>query len=227
MGGIEADQDGRVLKTDGSLIPGLYAAGEVMGGVHGKNRLGGNSLLDCVVFGRVTGAHAARYQLANLSAGIGGGASSDAMTVTVEVNGVKTTVSVPITGEGITVSADAPPAAPQEPDVVMQVFTLDEIAKHNTEDDCWCILNGTVYDITDFLPDHPGGKRAPVLLAGGDATKEFNMLHTPDLLAKYACSVLVLVSAVALCAGLKSTLFCRYGPPYIIGTVQVDEVAKL
>merc|ERR1712113_796711 len=38
-------------------IPGLYAAGEVAGGVHGNNRLGGNSLLDCVVFGRVAGRH--------------------------------------------------------------------------------------------------------------------------------------------------------------------------
>ena len=38
---------------------GLYAAGEIAGGVHGNNRLGGNSLLDCVVFGRVAGKHCA------------------------------------------------------------------------------------------------------------------------------------------------------------------------
>ena len=44
-------------------IPGLYAAGEVAGGVHGNNRLGGNSLLDCVVFGRVAGKHCAKYML--------------------------------------------------------------------------------------------------------------------------------------------------------------------
>merc|ERR1712087_595166 len=42
---------------------GLYAAGEVAGGVHGNNRLGGNSLLDCVVFGRVAGKAAAKYIL--------------------------------------------------------------------------------------------------------------------------------------------------------------------
>merc|ERR1712187_403323 len=42
---------------------GLYAAGEVAGGVHGNNRLGGNSLLDCVVFGRVTAREAAKFML--------------------------------------------------------------------------------------------------------------------------------------------------------------------
>merc|ERR1712209_223998 len=61
MGGLEIDTDSRVIKEDGEVIPGLYAAGEVAGGVHGNNRLGGNSLLDCVVFGRVAGAHAVKY----------------------------------------------------------------------------------------------------------------------------------------------------------------------
>ena len=42
-------------------LPGLYAAGEVTGGVHGNNRLGGNSLLECVVFGRIAGQKAAHY----------------------------------------------------------------------------------------------------------------------------------------------------------------------
>merc|ERR1712040_19107 len=53
MGGLEIDCDSAVLGPSGKAIPGLYAAGEVAGGVHGNNRLGGNSLLDCVVFGRV------------------------------------------------------------------------------------------------------------------------------------------------------------------------------
>merc|ERR1712113_1194872 len=53
MGGLEIDCDSAVLDKNGKAIPGLYAAGEVAGGVHGNNRLGGNSLLDCVVFGRV------------------------------------------------------------------------------------------------------------------------------------------------------------------------------
>ena len=44
-------------------MPGLYAAGEVTGGVHGFNRLGGNAVADTVVFGRRAGEHAARYAL--------------------------------------------------------------------------------------------------------------------------------------------------------------------
>merc|ERR1712203_595232 len=63
MGGLEIDADGAVLRSSGQPIKGLYCAGEVAGGVHGNNRLGGNSLLDCVVFGRVTGAAATKYIL--------------------------------------------------------------------------------------------------------------------------------------------------------------------
>merc|ERR1719465_294999 len=62
MGGLEIDADGAVMGKSG-IIKGLYCAGEVAGGVHGNNRLGGNSLLDCVVFGRVTGKAATKYCL--------------------------------------------------------------------------------------------------------------------------------------------------------------------
>merc|ERR1712039_1062912 len=62
MGGLEIDVDSAVLDTkSGNAIPGLYAAGEVAGGIHGNNRLGGNSLLDCVVFGRVAGKAACKW----------------------------------------------------------------------------------------------------------------------------------------------------------------------
>jgi succinate dehydrogenase/fumarate reductase flavoprotein subunit len=63
MGGLEIDKDGAVLTKTGAPIKGLYCAGEVAGGVHGNNRLGGNSLLDCVVFGRVTGIAATKHYL--------------------------------------------------------------------------------------------------------------------------------------------------------------------
>merc|ERR1711988_778842 len=62
MGGLEIDVDSAVISnTTNKPIPGLYAAGEVAGGVHGNNRLGGNSLLDCVVFGRVAAKDACKY----------------------------------------------------------------------------------------------------------------------------------------------------------------------
>ena len=61
MGGLKIDTDTEVLKEDGSVIPGLFAAGEVTGGVHGANRLGGNAVADFVVFGRIAGQSAADY----------------------------------------------------------------------------------------------------------------------------------------------------------------------
>merc|ERR1719284_1579047 len=60
MGGIEINAKGECIGSAGP-IKGLYAAGEIAGGVHGNNRLGGNSLLDCVVFGRVAGKAASKY----------------------------------------------------------------------------------------------------------------------------------------------------------------------
>lgn len=61
MGGLKIDPATQVLKADGSAIPGLFAAGEVTGGVHGGNRLGGTAVSDFVVFGRIAGKSAAEY----------------------------------------------------------------------------------------------------------------------------------------------------------------------
>lgn len=59
MGGLEINLETQVLDVNGDVIQGLYAAGEVTGGIHGQNRLGGNALLDIHVFGRVAGVNAA------------------------------------------------------------------------------------------------------------------------------------------------------------------------
>jgi fumarate reductase flavoprotein subunit len=61
MGGLQINTSAEVLDTDGNAIPGLYAAGEVTGGVHGANRLGGNAVADIVVFGRIAGSSAQAY----------------------------------------------------------------------------------------------------------------------------------------------------------------------
>lgn len=61
MGGVRINQHAEAQHKKGHTIPGLYAAGETSGGVHRKNRLAGNSLVDCVVYGRVAGNSAAKY----------------------------------------------------------------------------------------------------------------------------------------------------------------------
>jgi len=52
MGGIKINKQAQVISTEGKVIPNLYAAGEVTGGIHGTNRLGGNAITDIVVMGR-------------------------------------------------------------------------------------------------------------------------------------------------------------------------------
>lgn len=60
MGGVEINEFAQVLKENGKPIEGLYAAGEVTGGIHGTNRLGGNALADILVFGRIAGESASK-----------------------------------------------------------------------------------------------------------------------------------------------------------------------
>jgi flavocytochrome c len=196
MGGLQINTESQVTNESGHPIKGLYAAGEVAGGIHGRNRLGGNSLLDCVVFGRVAGDTASRDLLqtaikalrtgqrpgqdvalgrvANLNAHINPGQS------------LEQHASVGVGGGGVS----APPpqsfnAGGGGGGVSAGALTEAEVAKHNTEGDCWVILSGKVYDVSKFLPDHPGGKKAIMLFAGKDATEEFDMLHPPNVLKKY------------------------------------------
>lgn len=61
MGGLKIDTKAEVLNTSGQTIPGLFAAGEVTGGVHGANRLGGNAVADITVFGKIAGDSACAY----------------------------------------------------------------------------------------------------------------------------------------------------------------------
>jgi flavocytochrome c len=59
MGGVEIDEETHALRADGSVVPGLYCAGEITGVIHGGNRLGGNAIVDFTVFGRIAGTNAA------------------------------------------------------------------------------------------------------------------------------------------------------------------------
>lgn len=143
MGGLEIDQESRVLDKLGKPIPGLFAAGEVAGGVHGANRLGGSSLLGCVVFGRVSGDSAAAYQLQTTSAAIqkaGGRLSALA-------GQLSSTPSPSSPSPSTTPAGPAAPAAPTGASASGQ-FTLAEVAKHNKKDDVWVVIDGQVLDVT-------------------------------------------------------------------------------
>merc|ERR1719199_776075 len=168
MGGLEIDANSLVLNQSGKPIKGLYAAGEIAGGVHGNNRLGGNSLVDCVVFGRVAGKHCAEYMLGE----------------TVPTSLAQLSGAMKAGGATAPVAAAAAPAAPAP--AAVAGYSLDEVAKHTTKEDCWVVVNGQVLDVTKFLPDHPGGELAILTFAGKDATAEFNMIHPGDVIEKYA-----------------------------------------
>jgi cytochrome b involved in lipid metabolism len=203
MGGLGVTHEARVFDTKGDVIPGLWAAGEVMGGVHGANRLGGNSLLDCVVFGRVSGAGASSYITNKLSSGAPSrGISGSGLTVTVSSGGVD--VNIKFDGHSASAPASAPasaaaapatsapaPASAPAPEPSKKVYTAADVAKHNKETDCWVIVNGEVLDVTNFLKDHPGGKKPIMIFAGRDASTEFNLLHKPDVIQKYAPEVVI------------------------------------
>jgi cytochrome b involved in lipid metabolism len=230
MGGLHCTTDGQVVGDNGPMA-GLYAAGEVVGGIHGEQRLGGSSLLDCVVFGRVAGRTVSSYLLSELiaapgvSSGGGGGSatvhfevapSSAPVRIQVDVGGSSSAPqrhdgavpksqlqsqsqsqpqpqlsdpneeSLPKAHPSAPLSAGSKPDVSAAPPPGKKEYTMEEVAKHNTEKDCWVVVNGEVLDVTKFLPDHPGGKKAILIYAGKDATEEFNMLHEKNVVVKYA-----------------------------------------
>jgi flavocytochrome c len=160
MGGIKISPEGEVLAGE-KPVPGLFAAGEVAGGIHGKNRLGGNSLLECVVFGRVSGATAARY-LFKLA------------LEEKKFNGLKRIELVR-----------------NQLKSVANEYTLDDVAQHNKEEDCWVVIKDKVYDVSKFLVDHPGGKDAIMLYAGQDCTEQFELMHQDSVLKRYGPGLVI------------------------------------
>ncbi|KAG0230860.1 hypothetical protein BGW41_002379 [Actinomortierella wolfii] len=73
-------------------------------------------------------------------------------------------------------------------------FTADMVSKHTTEDDCWIIYNGKVYDCTKFLQEHPGGADSITMNAGEDCTEDFDAIHSAkarEMLSKYYIGELV------------------------------------
>lgn len=71
-------------------------------------------------------------------------------------------------------------------EIPSKTFTRAEVAKHNTEDSVWFIVDAVVYDVSDFLDAHPGGEAVLRQVAGKDATVDFYNLHRHEVLVKYA-----------------------------------------
>jgi len=209
------------VHESGKILKGLYAAGEATGGVHGRNRLGGSALLECVAFGRVAGSSALEYASKPQAAGTAAGGSGSVVTINVPQPGGNS-ITITISGAGIVTggdeeeAAEIPAALPPARDEISTVppasaggkaaadaasssaggssdaeYTIEEVAKHKTEKDCWVVANNLVLDVTKFLPDHPGGKMAIMAFAGRDATEEFNMVHEEGVVEKYAKETII------------------------------------
>mmetsp|Transcript_8896 Transcript_8896/g.24955 ORF Transcript_8896/g.24955 Transcript_8896/m.24955 type:complete len:85 (+) Transcript_8896:86-340(+) len=58
-----------------------------------------------------------------------------------------------------------------------KTFTLAEVQQHNKPDDAWVIVDGVVYDVTNFADEHPGGKKILLAEAGKDASEKFELFH--------------------------------------------------
>ncbi|KAF8592453.1 hypothetical protein K439DRAFT_1400272 [Ramaria rubella] len=62
------------------------------------------------------------------------------------------------------------------------LYTLEQVAQHNSKESCWIIIENKVYDVTDFLPEHPGGSKIILKYGGKDATDAFNPVHPPGVI---------------------------------------------
>ena len=190
MGGIEINDQAQCLnKETGKPFEGLFVCGELAGGVHGANRLGGSSLLGCVVYGRVAGESASKYLFQEV---LNGGISTAAQRlgqislhidpnnpgkISVEwqnggENGERDPHDAPKRHQQQSVApvmsksdSDDPgkvtkPNDPKDFKVPDEEYTLEEVAKHNKKDDLWVAVKGVVMNITDWVFEHPGGPQA-------------------------------------------------------------------
>ncbi len=159
MGGLDIDDDGHVLSAASNgtrVLRGLYAAGEVVGGIHGNNRLAGNALTECVVFGRIAAA-----------------------TIQHELSAT----AAHDTATAATATPTPQAAAPAGLRQITRGQLASNDGKSGRP--LWTALYGKVYDMTDFAPDHPGGVESIHGVAGVDGTASFSTVHTEAMLQDF------------------------------------------
>jgi len=92
------------------------------------------------------------------------------------------------------VPAPTPTPTPKPtPTPVASLYSMSAVAKHSTEDNCWSVINGKVYDLTSWIGSHPGGQQAITQLCGKDGSAKFNGQHAggaqqAQVLTKYFLS---------------------------------------
>lgn len=203
MGGIEINDKAQVLNKEQKPFEGLFACGELAGGVHGANRLGGSSLLGCVVYGRVAGDTASNYLFQQALKGSAGAARLGQIALHIDPStpgkiAIEWETGAAGAAPKVQAAAASPAAAvkketsePKAFTIPEKEYTMEEVAKHNKKEDLWVVVKGVVLDLTNWLDDHPGGPQALLNFMGRDATEEFEMLHDDEVIPKYAPSQVI------------------------------------
>lgn len=175
MGGIEIDDKAQCLNANKEPFDGLFVCGELAGGVHGANRLGGSSLLGCVVYGRVAGESASKYLFQKVLNGGMSTAASRLGQISLHIDPQQPgKVSVEWANSQGSSSSDPPqnqtqssaapvmnsqvdpgkvekPKNPKELQIPDQQYSLEEVAKHNKKEDLWIAVKGIVLNVTDWV----------------------------------------------------------------------------
>ncbi|GMF03236.1 unnamed protein product [Ambrosiozyma monospora] len=170
LGGIKVTE---TMELEG--IKNCYAAGEIVGGIHGSKMIIGTALLSCVVFGLIAADTATSFILSKLSNKASNRSAIDRLTQL--QNHLNPSNSNEIIPEQFKIPDDE--------------YQIEEISKHNSKDDCWLVVKNVVLDVTQFMSNHPGGFNAIKVNGGYDVSASFNMLHDDGMILKYAKNCII------------------------------------